>query len=111
MGGDKTLSLPEAERSKEPGRMVIDRSGVLGRDEVALRGSPEGGASAPPSFSSALPNSALPTAADSGPSLFTALPEQLGLRLESGNGPDQVAAIDTIETPEMPSANRRMRGW
>ena len=35
----------------------------------------------------------------SGPSIFTALTEQLGLRLESTKGPVQVYVIEKIEHP------------
>jgi uncharacterized protein (TIGR03435 family) len=34
-----------------------------------------------------------------GPSLFTALEEQLGLKLESAKGPEDVIVIDHIEQP------------
>jgi uncharacterized protein (TIGR03435 family) len=33
------------------------------------------------------------------PSIFTALPEQLGLRLESSRAPIDVLAIDSVERP------------
>ena len=38
-------------------------------------------------------------AADAGPSIFTALQEQLGLRLESGKGPVETLVIDHVEKP------------
>jgi len=52
-----------------------------------------------------LASSAVPTAgADSatepaGPSLFTAIQEQLGLGLESGKGPVEVLVIDSVSMP------------
>jgi uncharacterized protein (TIGR03435 family) len=38
-------------------------------------------------------------APDDGPSIFTALQEQLGLRLESTRGPFEVTVIDSIQRP------------
>jgi uncharacterized protein (TIGR03435 family) len=34
-----------------------------------------------------------------GPTLFTALQEQLGLKLESGKGPVEMFAIERVEKP------------
>ncbi len=42
------------------------------------------------------------TGTDAGPALFTALEEQLGLKLEPAKGPVQVLVVDQVE---MPSAN------
>jgi uncharacterized protein (TIGR03435 family) len=39
------------------------------------------------------------TPSDSGPSIFTAIQEQLGLRLESAKGPAQVLVVDHVEMP------------
>jgi uncharacterized protein (TIGR03435 family) len=96
-GGDNTVSLLAAELSKRLGREVIDKTGIAGRYDVVLTWSPDDGTSAPPSV-----NGAISAAADLGPSIFTAIEEQLGLKLESQRGPVQVLVIDTIE---MPSAN------
>jgi uncharacterized protein (TIGR03435 family) len=38
-------------------------------------------------------------AADEPPSIFDALPKQLGLRLKAATGPVDTAVIDHIETP------------
>ena len=77
------------------GRTIIDKTGFTGtfdmhlefaRDQ-ALPGAP--GGPAPGEF-----------AADSSkPSIFTALQEQLGLKLESGKGPVEMLVIDHVEKP------------
>jgi uncharacterized protein (TIGR03435 family) len=68
-------------------RAVIDSTGLTGTWDIDLTFSPDGFA-APAT-----------TPQDSGPSLFTALQEQLGLRLEPSTGPVQVLMVDRIERP------------
>ena len=69
------------------GRMVIDRTGMTGSWDFELTFAPENrGPDAPP----ADPNA---------PSFFTAIQEQLGLRLESTKGPVEVLVIDSVEKP------------
>jgi uncharacterized protein (TIGR03435 family) len=77
------------ELSRELGRVVIDQTGIKGRYDVSLKWTPETGA-APMSSDNA---------PDSGPSIFTAIQEQLGLKLESTRGPVQVLVIDHVEMP------------
>jgi uncharacterized protein (TIGR03435 family) len=74
------------------GRVVVDKTGLAGGYDFDLQFTPEPGTPNPP-------DAALP---DSGPSLFTAIREQLGLRLEPGKEP-----VDsfTIVRAERPSEN------
>ncbi len=69
------------------GRKVVDKTGIAGQFRVHLTFAPDevaGGAAAP---------------ADAGPSFFTALQEQIGLKLESAKGPVEVLVIDSVEKP------------
>jgi uncharacterized protein (TIGR03435 family) len=72
------------------GRNVIDGTGLTGRFDVQLKWAFNPMAS--------LADFGTPPVADStGPSIFTALQEQLGLKLESARGPVEVLVIDHIE--------------
>jgi uncharacterized protein (TIGR03435 family) len=80
------------------GRPVIDKTGLTGRFDFKLEWIP-GAEQAPGPFG---PNPEVPPppVSDlSGPSIFTALQEQLGLRLESAKGPVEVVVIDSAEKP------------
>jgi uncharacterized protein (TIGR03435 family) len=73
------------------GRTVIDRTGLTGRFDLDLE------------FDStdrlqASPNAA-DTSVDSGPSITTALQEQLGLKLQAEKGPVELLVIDRAEHP------------
>jgi uncharacterized protein (TIGR03435 family) len=81
------------ELSSELSRVVVDRTGLAGRYDVTLKWTPDTG-SAP--VNSGTEGAQAP---DSGPSIFTAIREQLGLRLESTKGPVQVLLIDHVEMP------------
>jgi uncharacterized protein (TIGR03435 family) len=72
------------------GRTVVDRTGLTGSWEFELTFAPEGGPG-PPGVDPPAPSDA--------PSLFTALEEQLGLKLESVKGPVEVLVIDHVEKP------------
>jgi uncharacterized protein (TIGR03435 family) len=67
---------------------VIDRTGLIGTFDVHLEWTPSETALGPTGDADA-----------SGPSLFTVLQEQLGLKLESGKGPVEVLVIDHVEKP------------
>jgi uncharacterized protein (TIGR03435 family) len=78
------------------GRKVIDKTGLTGKYDITLKYTPDEN-----ERSMMVPPGAPPPAvADiSGPSLFTALQEQLGLKLESQKGPAEIFVIDRAEKP------------
>ena len=92
--GSNSVALLAEQLAKVVGRVVVDRTGIEGRYDLKLKWTPDDGATA--WFNGTGGASA---AADSGPSIFTALQEQLGLKLESQKGPVQVLAIDHVEMP------------
>jgi uncharacterized protein (TIGR03435 family) len=89
-GGDNSVALLAEELAKQLDRVVIDQTGIQGRYNLSLRWAPDDGAASIPGGSAA---------SDAGPSIFTAIQEQLGLKLESQKGPVQVLVIDKIEMP------------
>jgi uncharacterized protein (TIGR03435 family) len=74
------------------GRNVMDGTGLVGPFDIHLEWALD-----PLSGSPTLDTAAPPDA--TGPSIFTALQEQLGLKLESTKGPVEVLVIDHIEKP------------
>jgi uncharacterized protein (TIGR03435 family) len=75
------------------GRMVVDKTGLTGRYDFMLKWTPdEGLGSASTAYAGA------PTDT-SGPSLFTALQEELGLKLEGTKGSVDTIVIDSVEMP------------
>ena len=89
-------SVPLASLAKvlfgETGRIVIDRTGIEGRFDFSLEWVPDA-ANMP------LINGVKPEGSTEGPSIFTAVQEQLGLKLESQKGPVQVFVIEHAERP------------
>jgi uncharacterized protein (TIGR03435 family) len=81
--------------SRMAGRTVIDHTGLTGRFDITL--------------SYANPSVVAAGGASEAPELFTALQEQLGLKLEATRGPVDVLVIDGADHPvndnfEMPPA-------
>ncbi|HLJ46394.1 MAG TPA: TIGR03435 family protein [Bryobacteraceae bacterium] len=83
------------------GRPVIDKTGLAGSYDVKLEWTPDeqaAGPGGPGGPGGPEPKGdAVPTAESAGPSLFTAVQEQLGLKLDGGKGPVKVIVIDHIE--------------
>jgi bla regulator protein BlaR1 len=79
----QALTLAQLVRSpllRPGGRMVVDQTGLTGRYDFTLKSS-SGDADA------------------TGPSLFTAMEEQLGLKLVSTKAPVEVIVVDHVERP------------
>ena len=74
------------------GRTVIDETGLTGDYDFKLEYAPEQVTIPRP-----LEASEKQLAEQDGPTIFTALQEQLGLRLESKKGPVQILVIDRAE--------------
>ncbi len=76
--------------SRQLGRPVQDRTGLTGKYDFQLQWTPDNGPCPAP------PDGGSPGSPD-GPSLFAALQEQLGLKLEATRGPVEILVIDHIE--------------
>jgi bla regulator protein blaR1 len=77
-------------------RQVIDRTGLTGFYDLTLKWTPE------PAVGTTvlgLPPTPPPPADPDAPNIFTAVQEQLGLKLEPGRGPVEVVIIDRLEKP------------
>jgi len=89
-------------------RPVIDRTGLTSFYNLTLKWTPETGAGLRPF---GLPRGVLPgdapgalpppPADPDAPDIFTAVQEQLGLKLEAGRGPVEVVVIDRLEKPTL----------
>jgi len=98
--GGMPLSLFASSLAGTVGRVVVDRTNLQGNWEFELTyapepGQPGGGPLGPPP-----PGFEPPPVDPSLPSLFTALEEQLGLKLQASRGPVEVLVIDEVEQPE-----------
>lgn len=82
------------------GRTVVDKTGLKGEYDFTLEWSLDPGQGGPESVGLP-PSSNVPAspADPDRPSIFTAVEEQLGLRLESQKGPVDIITIDTVSKP------------
>jgi len=99
-GSAAPLTLLTDALSNQLGRPVVDRTALNGKFDFTLEWTPDPGQSAN-LFGGAPPPGAdaPPSPAPNGPSVFTAVQEQLGLRLESQKGPVEILVIDHLEKP------------
>lgn len=82
-GEGLTMTSIAEELSKITGRVVVDKTGLNGRYDLKLRWTPD----------EAVAGDTDP------PTLFTAIQEELGLRLESAKEPVPVLVIDHVDQP------------
>ncbi len=79
--------------SNQVGRAVVDRTGLTGSWDFELTFAAE------PPRGPLPPGVELPPVDPDAPNLFTAVQEQLGLKLESTKGPVDVLVIERVERP------------
>jgi uncharacterized protein (TIGR03435 family) len=87
-GHAATITMLTGLLSSAPGRPVVDKTGLASNYDRLLEWSPDVGIADPDT-----------APAGSGPTIFTALQEQLGLRLESGKAPIEMLVVDHLDRP------------
>jgi uncharacterized protein (TIGR03435 family) len=92
--GGMPISNLATSLAPQVGRIVLDKTELTGNYDFELTYAPEaiGSVGAPP-----LINGGPVTVDPNAPNLFTALQEQLGLKLDSQRGPVEVVVIDRLE--------------
>lgn len=84
------------ELSRQVGRPVLNQTELTGQYTMELTFAPEGGGG----HGDGPPGERGPAPGGEGPTVFTAVQEQLGLRLDSKKAPVQMFVVDRIERPE-----------
>jgi len=92
VGEGATIDMLSTALSNQVGRAVVDRTGLVGSFNFKLNWTPA--EAIPPNGGDSV--SILDQA---GPSIFTAIREQLGLELRAAKGPAEVLIIDHVERP------------
>ena len=92
VAGAMPMTLLANSLSGQVQRIVVDRTALSGAWDFEITFAPDRPLNPPPGVE-------FPPADPNAPSLFTALQEQLGLRLQSTKGPVDVLVVDRIEQP------------
>ena len=92
IAGGATMQQLAANLTVRQERLVIEKTGLTGRFAFNLAWTPD-------RIPTEAPPPGIPPIDPNGPSLFTALQEQLGLKLEPAKGPVDVLVIDSVEHP------------
>lgn len=85
--------------SQQLQRTVIDKTGLMGKYDFTLQWTDEGPTPLFKGSDSSSPQRTDPAPDATGPSIFMALQEQLGLRLQSAKGPVETLVVDRVEMP------------
>jgi uncharacterized protein (TIGR03435 family) len=81
------------------GRPVVDKTGLTGKYDLNMKWEEDENGPLARMANSDAGASAVPATDPVGGSLFTAIQEQLGLKLEPGKGPVEIIVIDHVEKP------------
>jgi uncharacterized protein (TIGR03435 family) len=76
-------------------QVVVDKTGLTGNYDFKLAWTPDESQAGKPGAQAGLANGTEP----GGPSIFTALQEQLGLKLEASKGPVETMVLEHVEKP------------
>ena len=95
-GGMPMSRLATQILSQLTGRVVVDRTGLTGAYDLDLKWTPTPDQLPP---GPPPPGIELPAIDPNGPSLFAALQEQLGLKLDTERGPVEVLVINRLQQP------------
>ncbi len=97
----RNLTMPDFAMWFQSGvtdRPVVDQTGIKGRYDIRLKWTPDDSQFA--QFGGSGFHTPPPSdAADAPPNLYTAIQEQLGLKIEATKAPDDVMVIDHVEKP------------
>ena len=96
IGNNVSLAMVASVLSNKVGRPVIDRTGVAGYFDFTLDYTPDVGVRG---LGPTTPQTGAAPATGDAPSLFTALQEQLGLKLDATRAPVDVLVIDRASPP------------
>jgi uncharacterized protein (TIGR03435 family) len=97
--GGQTMEQLTTNLSRLVGKMVVDKTNLPGAFDMLVEYTPDPGIGGRSDFPGRPPDGGPAPPASDGPSIFTALQEQLGLKLESTKGPVSVLVIDRAEQP------------
>ena len=96
-GQGMSMDLLANQLANNLGRSVINMTGLTKGYDIKLEWTPDVGQGGALQRDGGADSA--PTTAESGPTIFTALQEQLGLKLESAKGPVVIYIIDSLQRP------------